>query len=63
MKSVDRDSPRRGSDSEHAGLNADHPRAIDRYIAYFGDRTAPRGRIEASGDHPLPSSPGRRSPR
>jgi hypothetical protein len=63
MKSVDRDSPRRGSDSEHAGLNADHPRAIDRYIAYFGDRTTPRLRIEPSGDPSRSSPPGRRSPR
>jgi hypothetical protein len=62
MKSADRDSPRSGRDSEHAGPKADRPRAIDRYIAYFGDRTTTRGRIEPSGDQTLPSSPGRRSP-
>jgi hypothetical protein len=63
MKSADRDSTRRASDSEPSSQKTDRPRTIDRYIAYFGDRTTTRGRIEPSGDRPLPSSPGRRSPR
>jgi hypothetical protein len=63
MKSTDRDSPRRVNDSQHAGPKADHPRAIDQYIAYFGDRTTTRGRIGFSGDQPLSPSPVRRSPR
>lgn len=39
MKSSDRDSPRRVSDPERTGPKVDRPRAIDQYIAYFGDRT------------------------
>jgi hypothetical protein len=63
MKSDNRELPRRVSDSERAGSKADRPRAIDRYIAYFGDRVMTRGRTGPPGDHPLPSSPVHPSPR